>query len=87
MPEICRFKGIRILMYAGSKEHPPPHFHAEHGDDEAQICIQTGRVIKGRLKSASMKLIRGWLVAHKAELEENWNLARDDRELNSIPPP
>jgi hypothetical protein len=32
MPEISRFYGISIKMFHG--DHPPPHFHAEHGGME-----------------------------------------------------
>lgn len=37
MPEISRFYGIVIRMYWA--DHPPPHFHAEYGSDQAQIRI------------------------------------------------
>lgn len=39
MPEISRFYGIRITMYIGMREHPPPHFHAEYSGQEALIRI------------------------------------------------
>ena len=32
MPELSRFHGIRITMYAD--DHNPPHFHAEAGGKE-----------------------------------------------------
>jgi Domain of unknown function (DUF4160) len=87
MPEICRFNGIRIMMYVGDREHPPPHFHAEQGDDEALVCIATGRVLKGRLKTTSMKLVRSWVESRRRKLEENWKLARDGQELKPVLPP
>ncbi|MBX7209170.1 MAG: DUF4160 domain-containing protein [Verrucomicrobiaceae bacterium] len=86
MPEICRFKGIRITMYAGTREHPPPHFHARHGDLKAAIDIRTGRMIEGSLPASALKLVSQWCVLHRAELEENWRLARAERELNPIAP-
>ena len=42
MPEISRFWGIIIRMYAD--EHAPPHFHAEYGDYEVTVDIETGVV-------------------------------------------
>jgi hypothetical protein len=39
MPEISVFYGIRITMYY--RDHQPPHFHAEYGDDEELIVIST----------------------------------------------
>jgi len=37
MPEISRFLGIVIFMYF--REHNPPHFHAEYGEQKASIDI------------------------------------------------
>jgi hypothetical protein len=42
MPTISFFYGITIRMYLN--EHPPAHFHAEYGDDEACISIATGEI-------------------------------------------
>jgi hypothetical protein len=87
MPEICRFSGIRITMYFGPREHPPPHFHASHGQDEASVCIRTGMILEGRLPSSCMQMIRAWVAQNRAALEENWKLAQDERALKRIPPP
>jgi uncharacterized protein DUF4160 len=40
MPRVGSFYGIDILMYYG--DHPPPHFHARHGDEEAKVEIANG---------------------------------------------
>lgn len=50
MPEISRFFGIIIRMYYD--EHNPPHFHAEYGDEEASINIQTLALIHGIFRRA-----------------------------------
>ena len=42
MPEISRFLGIVIRMYY--RDHAPPHFHAEYGESEITVDIQTGNV-------------------------------------------
>jgi len=47
MPEISRFFGIIIYMYA--KDQLPPHFHADYNDDEAMFSIETGNIIQGDL--------------------------------------
>jgi hypothetical protein len=86
MPEICRFRGIRITMYSGMREHPPPHFHARHGTYEAVFDIQTGGMIDGSLPASAVRLVEKWRALHQAELEENWRLARDQRMLNPIKP-
>ena len=45
MPEISRFWGIIIRMYAD--EHAPPHFHAYYQGDSALFSIATGLIIEG----------------------------------------
>jgi hypothetical protein len=47
MPEISRFSGIVIKMFFD--DHPPPHFHAEYGDDKTVIDIHSLTVIGGHI--------------------------------------
>jgi len=62
MPEISRFYGIAIKMYFN--DHPPPHFHAEYGDDEILVVIDTLAVIAGRMSSRATSLILEWAAQH-----------------------
>jgi hypothetical protein len=39
MPRLATFYGIVIWMYR--PDHPPPHFHAQYGDEVAQIELAT----------------------------------------------
>jgi hypothetical protein len=45
MPRLAMFYGIIIWMYR--PDHPPPHFHAQYGDDVAQIELATLRISTG----------------------------------------
>ncbi len=47
MPEISRFYGMIIKMHFD--DHLPPHFHAEYGEHEALININTLAIIAGKL--------------------------------------
>jgi hypothetical protein len=47
MPEVSRFYGIVIKMFYD--EHNPPHFHAEYGEYEVLVNINTLAIIGGRL--------------------------------------
>ncbi|HRJ20009.1 MAG TPA: DUF4160 domain-containing protein [Bryobacteraceae bacterium] len=47
MPEVCRFFGIVIRMYYN--DHDPAHFHAEYGEHEALVEIETLAVLRGGL--------------------------------------
>ena len=50
MPELCRFYGIIIRMFW--EDHPPPHFHAAYGNNEALVDILTAEIIAGSLHVA-----------------------------------
>ena len=84
MPEISRFLGILIAMFYN--DHEPAHFHAIYGDFEALIEIQTGTVITGTLPRRALGHVLEWRGQHRAELEQDWNLARERRPLNSFEP-
>ncbi|MFY9642149.1 MAG: DUF4160 domain-containing protein [Rhodomicrobium sp.] len=68
------FYGIAIRMYI--KDHPPPHFHAVYGEDEAYISIETGEVIEGKMRRCAARLIKEWTSARKPHLLENWRRAQ-----------
>ena len=84
MPEICRFFGIIIRMYYD--DHNPPHFHAEYGDEEAQINIHTLAVIHGSLSSRTLGLVIEWASMHRKELLSDWELARKQKKPEKIQP-
>lgn len=70
MPEISRFYGIIVRMYAG--DHPPPHFHAEYAEAAAQIDIRTGSVIEGNLPRRALRLVQEWTELHRHQLLDNF---------------
>jgi Domain of unknown function (DUF4160) len=69
MPELTRFFGIIIAMYYN--DHPPPHFHAKYGADQAVIRIDTGEVIEGNLSACALRLVEEWRLLHQDELVNN----------------
>ena len=84
MPEISRFFGIIIRMFYN--EHNPPHFHAEYSGNKAVFDFQ-GNVTKGNLSSrTATKLVREWIDLHLFELETDWKLAKENKEINKIEP-
>ena len=84
MPEICRFFGIIIRIYFD--DHPPPHFHAVCGDDEAKIDIETSKVISGNLPRRALSLVSQWRKLHQAELYVCWQRARQQLQPGRIDP-
>jgi Domain of unknown function (DUF4160) len=82
MPTISWFYGIAIRMYF--RDHPPPHFEAVYGEHEANVDIATGEVLEGYLPNTAARLVRQWTLAHKAELQANWDRARAGVSLERI---
>ena len=74
VPELSRFYGIIIRMHVG--DHPPPHFHALYGGQEASIDIDGISVSKGRLPPRARRLVIEWASLHQAELMVAWNRAQ-----------
>jgi len=86
VPTISAFYGIIISMNFAPAEHPPPHFHAQHAEHQAQIDIRSGKVIAGKLPPRQAKLIRAWTDMHRDELMANWNLAMNRQKLFPVAP-
>ena len=83
MPELSRFLGIVIGMFY--REHGVPHFHAVYGEHEISVEIETA-AIHGNFPARALKLVLEWANLHKAELLENWQLARQGQPLKRIAP-
>lgn len=84
MPIISRFFGIIIRMYYN--EHNPPHFHAEYQGQDALFDFN-GNILKGSLYSrTATKLVREWIDLHVDELEKDWQLAQEGKDITKIEP-
>ncbi len=71
MPEISRFYGVVVYMFFN--DHVPPHFKAQYAEYEANIGIESGNLVDGKLPSGKLKLVQAWAEIHKVELMEMWN--------------
>lgn len=65
-------------------DHPPPHFQAVYGEHEANVSIETGEAIAGKLPLTAARLVKQWTLAHQAELKSNWDRARAKLPLEKI---
>lgn len=83
MSEICRFRGIVVRMYF--EDHPPPHFHAVHGDYSVVVEIATGTV-EGRFPAGSLRDLLRWYHLHVEELLWNWKLVTSAKNPLPIEP-
>ena len=84
MPEISRFFGIIIRMYFN--DHVPPHFHADYGEHQIEITIETLEVFKGKLPNRVLGLVLEWASLHRNELRADWERARNGETLEPIQP-
>jgi hypothetical protein len=84
MPTICRFYGILIQMYYD--DHNPPHVHAIYGDNKAVIAIEDLAILEGDLPPKAVGLVMEWAKAHRGELMQEWDLARQRKALFPIDP-
>ena len=81
--EISRFFGIVIAMY--HREHEPAHFHARYGGKKVTVRIADA-YIHGTLPPRVEALVVKWWNLHREELAENWQLAKELKELKPIQP-
>ena len=84
MPKVSEFYGIEIGIYY--HDHPPPHFHAIYGSDEALIMIPNGEVYRGILPERGLRIVREWMALHTDELTDNWDRAERKEPLVPIEP-
>lgn len=66
-------------------EHGVPHFHAVYGEYEITVEVETGAV-HGEFPGRALRLVLDWAELHKAELFEDWLLARKGQPLKRIAP-
>ena len=84
MPIISMFFGIIIRMFYD--DHNPPHIHVEFQGNRALLDFR-GNILRGDLSSkTALRLTREWIDLHQNELNEDWELARDGKEINKIAP-
>lgn len=84
MPEISRFYGIIIKMFAD--EHNPQHFHAYFAEYAAIFSIHTGEMIEGDFPQKKSALVKAWAILHQDELIKNWKTLAEGAGAQKIQP-
>ncbi len=82
MPTVSFFYGIAVRMYL--RDHPPPHFHAVYQQFEANVSIETGEIIEGRLPVAARRMVKDWALLRRDALLQNWQNARQGLPMRKI---
>ena len=81
MPELCRFEGIIIRIFAeAGEQHSVPHIHAIYGEYEASISLD-GEILAGHLPPNKYRMVQVWLELRQTQVRTAW-----ERALNELPP-
>ena len=87
MPEISRFFGIIIRMFAEpAASHHRPHFHAYYQDEVGIFAIDTIELIAGSLPQRQERLVEAWAEIHQGELLDGWERLQAGRPPLKIEP-
>lgn len=84
IPRISSFYGIVIWMYHDG--HNPLHFHAEYGEYQVRILINSFQPIDQGLPRRALRLVQEWARLHRNELIVNWDKVRAGQSLDTIEP-
>ena len=73
MPELSRFLGIIIRMFAEpSTRHHDAHFHVYYQEHATVYTIRPVAVVAGGLPQRQQRLVEAWAELHQDELEADW---------------
>ena len=87
MPEIARFFGIIVRMYAEPNAvHHRPHFHAYYQDAVAIYAIDSIELIGGSLPRRQGRFVEAWAELHQNELLANWERLQAGRPPVKVAP-
>ena len=87
MPEISRFCGIIIRMFAEPEaQHHVPHFHAHYQENVAVYAIDPVVHLAGELPKRQQRLVEAWAEMHQGELLEDWRRLEQGQEPAPIVP-
>lgn len=87
MPELARFFGIIVRMYAeAGGPHHRPHFHAYYQEEVAIYTIDPIDLIAGSFPRPQQRLVEAWAEIHREELMANWERLQQGRAPNRIEP-
>ena len=87
MPEIARFFGIIIRMYAeAGGPHHRPHFHAYYQQEVAIYTLDSIDLIAGTLPRQQQRFVEAWAELHRQELLTAWERLQDGRLPGTIEP-
>jgi hypothetical protein len=87
MPELARFFGIIIRMFAEpAAPHHRSHVHAYYQDAVGIFAIDPVELIAGDLPRRQRRFVEAWAEIHQAELLAAWDQLQAGRPPGKIEP-
>jgi len=87
MPELARFFGIIIRMFAEpAAPHHRPHFHAYYHEEVGIFSIDLIELIAGDLPQRQRRFVEAWAEIHQPELVAAWERLQAGRLPGKIEP-
>jgi len=87
MPELSRFFGIIIRMFAEpSERHHTAHFHAYYEEHAAVFSISPVQLVAGSIPQRQQRFVEAWAELHQDELLADWQLLQEGRRPAPIQP-
>ena len=87
MPELSRFFGIIVRMFAEpSERHRTPHFHAYYQEHVTVFSISPVALIAGSIPQRQQRLVEAWAELHQDELLADWQRLQSGQSPEPIDP-
>ncbi|MHB8897503.1 MAG: DUF4160 domain-containing protein [Thermoguttaceae bacterium] len=83
MPEISRFLGIHVRVHY--RDPGTPHVHAQYGDYEVTLEIDSG-VVSGQFPRRALAALLEWHSLHRDELERAAQQSARQYQVDRIEP-
>ena len=89
MPPVSHpFKKELIVVLMNYNDHAPPHVHIKYQGDvrsyrieiQTRTWMQPGQELPPKLK----RMVEAWIAAHEDELLEQWENARQNRQVSIV---
>ena len=70
---VGKYNGLKFEIRTKETCHATPHVHAEYGEFEISIEIETGKILAGNLPNKNKRLAIEWVLKNKQKLLKDWN--------------
>lgn len=69
---VGKLNGISFVVHSNEQNHNIPHVHAQYGEYEISIAIESGEVLAGNIPPQNLKRAVKWVKKNKEKLLSAW---------------